>query len=146
MKNSSVPATITVHVPMTFIIRGGRKMIISDADENSAGGVSQYKLSHDAPRQRTENALLKAIAKAYRWRRKIECAEYASITELAKAENVNQSYACRVLRLTLLAPTIVTGILDGRYSPDLMLKRIMRPLPVRWDEQIAALKTSAPPH
>ena len=146
MKNSTEPATITVHVPMTFTIRGGRKMIISDADENSDGGLRQYKLSHDAPRQRTENALLKAIAKAHRWRRKIESGEYASITELAKAENVNQSYACRILRLTLLAPSIITEILDGRYSADLMLKRIMKPLPVRWDEQIAALKTSASSH
>jgi hypothetical protein len=145
VKSSTDHATITVHVPMMFTIRGGRKMIISDADENSERGVTQYKLSHDALRQRTENALLKAIAKAHRWRRMIESGEYASITELAKAENVNQSYACRVLRLTLLAPTIVTEILDGRYSADLMLKRIMKPLPVRWDAQIAALKTTAPP-
>lgn len=146
MKNSSVPATITVHVAMTFTIRGGRKMIISDADENSDEGLRQYKLSRDAPRQRTENALLKAVAKAHRWRRKIESGEHASITELAKAENVNQSYACRILRLTLLAPTIVTEILDSRYSAYLMLKRIMKPLPVRWDEQIAALKTSGSSH
>jgi hypothetical protein len=144
MKNSSVPTTITVRVPMTFTIRGGRKMIISNADVNSDGGLRQ--LSRDAPRQRTENALLKAIAKAHRWRRKIESGEHASITELAKAENVNQSYACRILRLTLLAPTIVIKILDGRYSADLMLKRIMKPLPVRWDEQMAALKNSTSSH
>jgi hypothetical protein len=136
MKNSAQPATITVHVPIRFVIRGGRKMIISDAEGNSH---AQYKLAHDAPRQRTDNALLKAVAKAHRWQRKIERGEYASITELAKSENVNQSYACRILRLTLLAPELVTEILDRRYTPDLMLKRIMTPLPVRWDEQIAAL-------
>jgi hypothetical protein len=139
MKNSDEPVTITVCVPMTFTIRGGRKMIISDVDGD--GGARQCKLSHDLPRQRTENALLKAIAKAYRWRRKIESGEYASITELAKSENVNQSYACRILRLTLLAPTIVTTILDGRNSHHLMLKRVMKPLPVQWDKQLEALKT-----
>jgi hypothetical protein len=137
MKNSSEPATITVHVPMTFAIHGGRKTIISDVDGD--GELRQYKLSHDVPKQRTENALLKALARAHRWRLKIESGEHASITELAKAENVNQSYACRVLRLTLLAPKIVTEILDGRYSSDLMLKRIMKPLPVRWDEQSQVL-------
>ena len=84
--------------------------------------------------------MLKALAKAYRWRRMIESGTFTSITELAKAENVNQSYACRILRLTLLAPNIVTEILNGRYSSDLMLKRVMKPLPVRWDEQIAALE------
>lgn len=139
MKSRTEPQTITVHVPMTFTIHGGRKMIISDVDGD--GGPRQHKLSHDLPRQRTENALLKAVAKAYRWRRKIESGEYASITELAKSENVNQSYACRILRLTLLAPTIITAILDGRNSHDLMLKRIMKPLPVQWDKQREALKT-----
>ncbi len=70
----------------------------------------------------------------------IESGEYASITELAKAEGVNESYACRVLRLSLLAPSIVTGILNGRHGSDVMLKDLMKPLPVRWDEQISALK------
>src|SRR3984957_1326778 len=146
MKDSAEPATITVHVPMTFTIRGSRKMIISDAAESSDGGVTQYQLSRHTSRQRTENALLKAIAKAHRWRRTIESGEYASITDLAQAKNVNKSYACRILRLTLLAPTIVAEILDGRHSADLMLNRIMKPLPVRWDEQIAVLKNSASSH
>jgi hypothetical protein len=45
-----------------------------------------------------------------------------------------------VLRLSLLAPSIVTKILNGRHDSDVMLKQLMMPLPVRWDEQIAALK------
>jgi hypothetical protein len=137
MKNSSEPVTITVHVPMTFAIRGGRKMILSDADENPGGGVTQYEPCRSAPRQRTENALLKAIAKAYRWRRQIESGKYGSITELAKAKNVNQS------RLSCSSAD-ASGAqhyrenLDGRGSADLMLKRIMKPLPVRWDDQIGS--------
>ena len=76
----------------------------------------------------------------------IESGDCASITELAKAEGVNQSYACRILRLSLLAPGIVTEMLDSRNNFDVMLKQLMRPLPIRWDEQIAALKiaVSAP--
>ena len=112
---------------MTFTVRGGRKTILSDAVPAP-------------PQPRIDNALLKALARAHRWRRMIECGEYASITELAKAEGVNQSYACRVLRLSLLAPNIVAAILDGRHDCDVMLKQLMMPLPVRWDEQIAALK------
>jgi len=119
--------TITVHVPMTFTIRGGRKTILSDAVPAP-------------PQPRIDNALLKALARAHRWRRMIESGEYASITELAKAEGVNQSYACRVLRLSLLAPSIVTAILDGGHHSDVMLKDLMKLLPVRWDEQIAALQ------
>ena len=120
-------ATIMVHVPMKFTIRGGRKTILSDA------------VPAPSP-PRIENALLKALARAHRWRRQIESGEYATITELAKAEGVTSSYACRMLRLSLLAPSIVTEILDGRHDSDVMLKQLMKPLPVRWDEQIATLK------
>jgi hypothetical protein len=119
--------TITVHVPMTFTVRGGRKTILSDA-------------APAPPQPRIDNTLLKALARAHRWRRMIENGEHASITDLAKAEGVNQSYACRMLRLSLLAPSIVTSILNGRHDSDVMLKQLMKPLPVRWEEQIAVLK------
>jgi len=120
-------ATIMVHVPMKFTMRGGRKTILSDAVPAP-------------PQPRIDNALLKALARAHRWRRMIENGEHASIADLAKAEGVNQSYACRMLRLSLLAPNIVTAILNGRHDSDVMLKQLMKPLPVRWEEQIAVLK------
>jgi hypothetical protein len=129
MTASSSPSTLTVHVPMRFTIHGGRKTIISD-------------LVRAPPQPRVENALLKALAHAHRWRRMIENGEYASISELAQAEGVNQSYACRILRLTLLAPAVVMDILNGRRNSDLMLKQLSKPLPVYWDEQLAALKMS----
>jgi hypothetical protein len=147
MKSSAQPSTITVHVPMTFAIRGGRKMIISEvlqaSDEAlhlSHDAIQATSKSHCAAPRRTGNALLKALARGHRWRRMIETGEYASITELAKAERVNQSYACRLLRLTLLAPPIVVDILNGQHASDLMLGQLMKPLPVLWDKQIAALK------
>ena len=89
--DSKDQTTITVHVPMTFTVRGGRKTILSDAVPAP-------------PQLRIDNALLKALARAHRWRRMIESGDYTSITDLAKAEGVNQSYACRILRLSLLAP------------------------------------------
>ena len=118
--------TVTVHVQMRFQRRGGRKTIVSD-------------FVAPPPRPRTDNALLKALARAHLWRRRIESGEYASISELAKAERINESYACRVFRLNLLAPSIVTEILNGRHRPDVMLKAVLQPLPPRWDEQVAAL-------
>ncbi|HWS62756.1 MAG TPA: hypothetical protein VN325_08370 [Steroidobacteraceae bacterium] len=48
--------------------------------------------------------MLKAVVRAHRWREMLENGEYASATELAKAEKVNDSYVSRILRLTLLAP------------------------------------------
>jgi hypothetical protein len=65
------------------------------------------------PRARVDSAMVKAIARAYRWRGMLEQGAYASITELAAAEKINQSYVCRVLRLTLLDPALIEAILDG---------------------------------
>lgn len=138
MKSSAGnPATVTVHVPMAFAVRGGRKQIISEFGQ--ATDITVVRTApHRAPR-RTENALLKAVARAHRWQRMIENGEYASITELARAQNINQSYACRILRLNLLAPSIVTDILNGRCTSDVMLKRLIKRLSIRWDEQAVAV-------
>ncbi len=98
-----LPKTITVTVPLRFERRGGRKVVISPA-------------AYAPPPARYDNALIKALARAFRWRRMIESGDYSSITELAKAEKINQSYACRLLRLTLLAPHIVEAIEDEKSS------------------------------
>lgn len=123
--------TVTVHVPMKFSARGGRKAIITEAAPASP-----------AP-SRTEEALLKALAKAFRWRQQIEAGEFASIAELARTNGINESYACRILRLTLLAPDIVATALDGRDA-SLTLKTLTRPLTNDWTAQgrQIGLKTS----
>lgn len=119
-----IPARITVHVPLKFVTRGGRKAIfvpVSDA-------IPPKHTNHNNP-------MIKALARAYRWRKLIEEGEYTSITELADAKGVNQSYACRLLRLTLLSPDIMTVILDGRQSERLQLNGLLRPFPVEWQRQ-----------
>jgi hypothetical protein len=124
--------TITVHIPLTFVPRGGRKVIrIEGSSTPQPGCVSE--------------PIAKALARAHRWRSRIEAGEYASITELAKAEKVNQSYACRILRLSLLAPNIVEDALNGRLSNDINLKDLAKPLPWRWSEQIQTLTARSRP-
>jgi S-adenosylmethionine synthetase len=54
--------------------------------------------------------------RGFRWRGLIESGRYCSIQEIAAAEKINASYVGRILRLTLLAPDIVEGIL-ARPSP-----------------------------
>ena len=55
--------------------------------------------------------------------------------EVLKAENISKSYVSRILRLTLLAPDIVEGIVAGKTDQSLMLERLERPLPATWQEQ-----------
>ena len=79
----------TVSIPVTFLQRGGRKQILSPQ------GTGPW-----SPPQRGDTALIKAVVRAHRWRHMLESSEYASSSELAKAEKVNDSYLSRILRLT----------------------------------------------
>ena len=59
------------------------------------------------------NAVVKALARAFRWRKLIETDAYATMEEMAAVEKINASYVCRVLQLTLRAPNIVEAIVGG---------------------------------
>ena len=116
--------TLTIRVPLTLRKRGGRKQVVSP--EGACWGQ---------PRPRVDNTMVKAIARAHRWKRLMESGRFASVTELAAAEKINQSYLCRVLRLTLLAPDIVEAILDGRQPAGLQMDDLLRPMPQEWVAQ-----------
>ena len=119
---------LTVRVPLAVRKpRGGRKLILTP------GGI--------APRGTTaaDTTLVKALARAFRWRRMMETGRYGTISDLAAAEKIAESYLCRILRLTLLSPEIVEAILDGRQSENLVLPSLTRPIPMKWQDQYPAL-------
>ncbi len=121
--------TVTVHIPMRLQRRGGRKLIIAPKGSEAWA----------PPIPRPDNTLIRALARAHRWRRLLESGTYATISDLAKAEKVNDSYVCRILRLSLLAPSIVEAILDGRQPKGLQLNDLTRSFPFEWSEQVKAL-------
>jgi hypothetical protein len=129
--NRNPPATITVHVPLRFTVRGGRKTIM--------GQLPQPIQS--APRTRFDDAIVKAIARAHRWRSLIEDGNYASIRELAMAEKINESYVCRILRLTLLSPKIVEALLDPAGTKLTVETLTTRSLPIDWQQQHVTLRS-----
>lgn len=116
--------TLTVRVPFAIKKRGGRKLVV--APEGASWIPS---------RARVDNTMIKAIARAHRWRRLLESGLFASIAELAAAEKINESYVCRILRLTMLAPDIVEEILEGKQPPKLQMDMLLRPLPLEWRKQ-----------
>jgi hypothetical protein len=118
--------TITVPVPFTIRKRGGRKLVITP------DGVA----TAPAPRARVNSALLKALARGFRWRKLLETGDYATIEEIAGSENINPSYVSRVLRMTLLAPEIVEAILSGRQPEGLTMARAMQPFSWEWQRQV----------
>jgi hypothetical protein len=101
-----------------------------------------------APRSSTaaDTTLVKALARAFRWRRMLETGRYGTIDELAAAEKINSSYVSRLLRLTLLAPDIVEAILDGRQPERITLPGLMEPFPVGWELQRQRLDSRSDGH
>jgi hypothetical protein len=89
-----------------------------------------------------DSTIVKALGRAHRWKAMLESGEYASMTELARAEKINLSYLCRVLRLTLLAPDVVKALLDGKHNCGLQLSDLLRPIPLIWAEQRDKLETA----
>jgi hypothetical protein len=92
-----------------------------------------------SPAPHIDSTLVKAIARAFRWRKMLETGQYATITEIAKAEKINPSYVSRVLRLTLLAPATVEAILDGQADAAPTLAEAMKMFPVEWQKQFQAV-------
>jgi hypothetical protein len=79
--------------------------------------------------------MVKALARAFRWRKMLDTGVYATLEELARAKGVSATYVTRMLRLTLLAPEIVEAILDGRQSPELQLDDLLGGFPLEWAGQ-----------
>lgn len=116
-----IPEILTLHVPFRIVKRGGRKEM-------------QLPVGVALPRQ-MDNRLVKALARAFRWKRLLSSGEFATLAELAERECIAPSYMTRVLRLTLLAPEIVEAILDGKQEPDVTLAKVLEPFPMDWESQ-----------
>ena len=120
---------LSVHFPMRLRRRGGRKEIV---------------LPEGADQQRkADKTLVKALARAFRWKRMLESGEFATIAELAEREGIAPSYMTRVLRLTLLAPDIVEAALEGRRGTELSLALVLQPFSAEWQGQRCALVCGA---
>ena len=120
-RGAAIPETVTLHVPFRIVKRGGRKEM-------------QLPEGATHPR-RTDSTLVKALARAFRWKRMLESGEFATVSELAEREGIAPSYITRVLRLTLLAPDIVEAILDGKQGPEVTLAQGLEPFPLAWQLQ-----------
>jgi hypothetical protein len=120
---------MTVHIPITLRHQGGRKQVVTPA------GATPWIPTPS----RVDNTIVKAIVRAHRWRDMLETGRYATVRDLAKAEAINESYLGRVLRLTLLSPTLVEAILEGRQPTNLELDDLLQQFPIEWDRQLGSL-------
>lgn len=118
----SAPTTMRVFIPLTIRKRNGRPKIVPPADiAPDTGGVDPH--------------VLRAIAKAWSWRRKLESGEAGTIQDLAEAEGVSDRYVGRMLRLAYLAPAVLQKLLISRAPPALSIKDLAAAAELPWSEQ-----------
>ena len=110
--------TLTLVIPLSVKPRGGRKAVVTP-------GVLALESRQDI-------TLIKAVARAFRWRRMLESGRFGTLAELAAAEKINASYVSRVLRLTLLPPAIVEALLQGTQPEGMTLPGLMVGVAVEW--------------
>src|SRR5690348_9217245 len=121
----SANGSITVHVPLAIRPRPGRKTIVRPAGSAPSASIDSQ----------ADPAMVKALARAFRWKRLLDDGRYASISEIAAVEKIDRGYVGSILRLTLLAPDIVEAILDGRQPAGLGLPVLLKPFPLEWERQ-----------
>jgi hypothetical protein len=120
--------SVTVRVPLKIRRRPGRRTVVMPMTDRLAPVAT-----------RADPALVKALARAFRYQKLLDEGRYASISEMAEAERVERSYLGCLMRLTLLAPPIIEAILNGRQPDTITLPGLMEGLPAAWKDQTATL-------
>ena len=85
-RGTPIPKSMTLHAPFRLVKRGGRK------EMQLPVGVR--------PDRKADNMLVKALARAFRWKRMLESGEFATVSELAARAGIAPTYMTRVLRLS----------------------------------------------
>lgn len=128
----SAATSITVHVPLKIRRRPGRKTVVTPVPTADAAITA-----------RADPALVKALARAFRYQRLLDDGLYASISEMAAGEKIERGYLGCLMRLTLLAPPIVEAILNGRQPASMTLTVIAEGVPMEWAMQGSRFGTSS---
>ncbi len=123
---SVAPTTLRVIIPLTIRKRNGRPKILPPSDPAA---------SNDAA---VEAHVLRAIARAWSWRRKLESGQASTNLDLAHAEDVSDRYIGRMIKLAYLAPAVLEKLLLRRCPLAVSIKDLTAVADLPWAEQVAA--------
>lgn len=119
--------TVRVVIPLTIRKRNGRPKILPPDDADLRDGRSQ------APH------VLRAVARAWRWRRQLETGAASTIQDIAAAEKVSDRFVSRMMRLAYLSPEVLEHLVIMRVPPTLSLNDLVGVAGRPWAEQMGIL-------
>lgn len=117
------PETLRVHIPLTLRNRGGRPRILPPKEIEVA-----MERGQDA-------RLLRAIGRAWDWRRRLERGDVNTIADLARAEGISDRYVSRVIRLAWLSPSVLERLVLRREPTMLSIFDLCGVAELPWVEQ-----------
>ena len=120
----AAPDTIQVFVPLKLRKKNGRPKIMPPAD---------YLPSEDNTQ---DPHILRAIGRAWSWRRRMEAGEFGTVRDLAIAVNLAERHVSRQLRLAYLAPEVLKRLTCGREASAVSLYDLCFLAGVPWGEQV----------
>jgi len=117
------PETIRVFIPLTFRKRNGRPKILPPENVERLA------------ERRQDPHVLRAIGRAWGWRRKLERGEVSTLAEIAEKEKLHLSFVSRFIRLAYLSPDVLQAIIIGRRACSLSLETLAENAVLPWLEQ-----------
>ena len=116
---------IDLFVPLEIKKRGGSAIIILPKNLKKEEMVKCF-----------DEKMIKAFAKAYKWKNMLEEDKIGSLAQIAVKENITGAYVSKVFNLNFIAPEIVEKILNGEQPRDLKLQdMLVGKFPLLWQEQ-----------
>ena len=117
------PDTIQVFVPLKVRRKNGRPKILPPAD---------YLPSEE---QTQDPHILRAIGRAWAWRRRMEAGEFGTVRDLAISVNLAERHVSRQLRLAYLAPEVLKRLVYGREVTAVTVMQLTEFALLSWQEQ-----------
>lgn len=119
----SASDTIQVFVPLKIRKKNGRPKIMPPAD---------YLPSEDRVQ---DPHILRAIGRAWAWRRRMEAGEFGTVRDLAIAVNLAERHVSRQLRLAYLAPEVLKRLVFGREVTVVTVMQLTESAALLWADQ-----------
>ncbi len=80
--------------------------------------------------------MLRAIARAWKWRRQLEEGEMVGIQDIAASEKISDQYVGRMIRLAFLAPEVLEALVVKRRQPAISINEMVEVARLPWGEQM----------
>ena len=115
--------TIRELIPLNVRKKNGRPKILPPAD---------YLPSED---QVQDPHILRAIGRAWAWRRRMEAGEFGTVRDLAIAVNLAERHVSRQLRLAYLAPEVLKRLVYKREVTAVTVMQLTECVSLLWGKQ-----------